>query len=58
MSITVHYIDDELTLHTHMLYDKPIYDTSHTAVMVRTAFKDGLKASTSRWMSTIRSSWS
>jgi hypothetical protein len=43
MSITAHYINKDFELHARTLHVTPVPEASHTAVMVLTAFKDGLK---------------
>jgi hAT family C-terminal dimerisation region/Hermes transposase DNA-binding domain len=42
MSITMHYIDENFTLHARTLHVKPVREASHTGAMVLQEFQDGL----------------
>jgi hypothetical protein len=42
MSITIHYIDKEFTLHARTLHIKAVREASHTGAMVLQEFQEGL----------------
>ena len=44
MSITIHYIDDQFELFDRTMHVKQLRDASHTMIMIKEEFQEGLKA--------------
>ncbi|BBN16846.1 hypothetical protein Mp_7g09770 [Marchantia polymorpha subsp. ruderalis] len=42
LSITSHYVNADMVLHARTLHVKPVFDASHTAVVVKNELKSGL----------------